>query len=235
MNNQVIRRKWSFEKGRNSKSVILAAVVTAAVFAVALGGFKYEFTSPAEKRQSTEVSLILSYDRETLSLLGKYDPACIYRVNTGGIPFCRYCRRSHSGDCPAVNGELAVDLQLGNRSVIPEYEYEIRSELPASAGIPAAGKYAPVLPHPQRVPEIKQPQVVTEDGRILEFPKLNELPVHRAKGAAVIRFSGLGLLMQSEIIRSSGDRELDHYAAVILKSSGIEPGIYTVNWPGGEK
>ncbi len=230
------RRKWSFEKGRNSSSVLLAALVTAAVFALVLTGFRYDLQSTSDKRQSTEVLLISIGDTGTLDLISRYDSSRTYRINTGGVPFCCNCRRTHAGICTETGGgETDIDLQIDRQTRIPQYEYEVTAGNIGISEIPASGQYAPVLPHPQMLPEVSRPQVVSESGEIQEFPRLNKVSAAKAKQPGIIRFTGSGLLMQSQIIQSSGDPELDAQTAGILKASGIKPGIYTVIWPRGEK
>ena len=236
LSNSKKRRKWSFEKGRNPCSVLLAAVVTAVIFALVLTGFKYEFHSPSEKRQSTEVSLILSRDSEMLALLGRYDSSHTYRINTGGLPFCGNCRRTHAGNCPENSGDdIDLEHNIGRETQIPVYEYEVSGENVSTGDIPASGQYAPVLPHPQGVPAVRPSVVVAENGETLEVAGLANLPVDKAQRPSVIRFTGSGLLIQSQVIQSSGDGVLDEQAAKILKAAGIKPGIYTVNWQRGEK
>ena len=230
------RRKWSFEKGRNSCSVMLAVVVTAAVFALVLTGFRYDLQSTSDKRQSTEVSLISNHDTATWNLISRYDSSRTYRINTGGVPFCCNCRRTHAGICPENGGsETDIDLQIDRQTQIPQYEHEVTAGNIRISDVPASGQYAPVLPHPQTIPEFSRPQVVAESGEVQEFPRLNEVSATKARQPVIIRFTGSGLLMQSQIIQSSGDPELDAQTAGILKAADIKPGIYTVNWPRGEK
>ena len=105
----------------------------------------------------------------------------------------------------------------------------------ACQGIPASGQYAPVLPNPHTAETASQTTVVADDGQILDFPRINQIASANARRASIIRFSGTGLLMQTAVIQSCGDTALDQQAANLLKAAGIAPGVYTINWRGGEK
>lgn len=232
-NNQTppIRRRWSFEKGRNSSSVFLAAVVTAVAFILLLGIFRYDFRPDQGKTQMESISLIR--DQEALLLLDRYDPAHTFNVNNGGIPFCLQCRRSHYEICPGERNpeKFAMDMSVAYNGKVPDYPAGIKNADIFWEKLPAKGQYAEVLPFPADRPGVlKSLDVFSKKHGILRFPALEKLDRRRAKGATVLKFTGSGLLMRGEVIVSCGDAALDRQAVNILKASGVTAGEYTVNW-----
>jgi len=238
-NSKFHRRRWSFEKGRHSSSVIFALLITAMVTAVVLCSFRYNYRTGGDQRQTTDVSLITDHDYRMKNLLERFDPAHIYGINNGGQPFCLTCRRSHHPDeCTAVvERKFEVSLDSVFIPELPEYRHEM-PELPdGMKTLPPAVSVPQILPHPA-VPAEKscRTRVIAGDGRIVTgMEKLEAIKVSSAVMPGVIRISGEGLLLRSTVIKSCGNRDLDKQAENILKAAGLPGGLYIIDWAAAEK
>jgi hypothetical protein len=236
LSKQKIRRKWSFEKGRNSSSVVFAALATLLAVLV-LTGFRYDFQSPDSQRQTTEVELLPGDDEFFNALLDQYDPAHTYGINNGGVPFCLSCRRSHHpNECPGNN--LTVEQNVHMKQTIPDYPFTVRIPELKKDKFPVSTDYVGKLPVPSVNDVISNTHKITDErGRRVAIAKLENLPVSGEKSSSIIRLTGKGLLVRIEIISSCGDENLDRMAGNILKAHNAASGVYTVNWVnnGGEK
>ena len=149
------RRKWAFEKGRNSRGALLAAAVTAAVVIVQLVTLRYGFTPHNDRRQTTELSLISKRDINTLQLIRELDPAETYRINSGGYPFCMNCRRSHENFCTADDVKDLIarveNTSAGSRDIRNRDDHaRIRMPEKTAAKFPVATGFAAILPADDR-------------------------------------------------------------------------------------
>lgn len=238
-NNKFHRRRWSFEKGRHSSSAVLALLTTAAVTAVVLCSFRYDYHTAGKQRQTTDVSLISGSDQRVMDLLERFDPAHLYGINNGGQPFCLTCRRSHHPDeCASVQDrKFEVVLEKEYIPAVPEYRHKMPDLPDEMKPLPPAVVAPPVLPFPSRPPEqLRRTQVIAGDGKIVPgMEKIAALKVTGKVVPGVIRLSGRGLLTRTAVVRSCGDGQLDKQAENILKAAGLSEGIYTVNWVTAEK
>ena len=237
LNNPVRRRKWSFEKGRNSSSVIYAVIATALVCAAVLWLFRYDYRPVHDTRQNAAISLIGEERVDFLQVLDLHDPALSYLINDGGFPFCLTCRRSHHPQsCPGVSEEFKISSKVDFAADIPQYPVLIAPQILPETILPPSVKYAGILPEPAEVIRHSVPVLVDQRGREIPLKQLETLP-GAGKKALTINLAGDNLLMVSRIISSSGDAVLDRKAANILKAAALPAGSYTIYWqnPGGGK
>lgn len=216
-----IRRKWAFEKGRNSSSVFLAVLTVAAVAAAIGVLFDYEYDFRESKEQNTVITMIDPVlNTELFEIISRRDPA--YTYGTLG------------GSFSTLLGEHKYELDTSGITLppIPEYPAAIPAVEMKDSVFPASIRYAVIPPAPKKTPVT---QVIMPDGRIVTLPRLSELK-GKAQRPGMIRITGSGFLLRSELLRSCGDGELDKKAQNILKSAGMKPGIYLINWAAaGEK
>lgn len=229
MSKQKIRRKWAFEKGRNSSSIFLAALATLLTVLV-LAGFRYDFQSPDSQRQTTEVELFSGDNDFFTALLDQYDPAYTYGINNGGVPFCLSCRRSHHHD-ECQGDSFTVEQNVSVKHAIPDYPVKVRIPEVKKDNFPISAAYAAKLPVPAKTAILPRSHKITgENGRSVTLPKLENLPVTGVTAPSIIRLTGKGLLARIEVISSCGNREVDRQAGNMLKAHEAAPGVYTVNW-----
>lgn len=223
MSNRNFRRKWSFEKGRNSGTAIFAAALTAASVAAVLGIFHYDYRSPDDRRQSTKMSVIdPEGDPAFFDMLDLRDPARTYGINGGGF------------------GELLdehrfdMSQQEDRRPEIPDYPPSVPEVKMAKGGF--SGSMSAPVPLPDRAASVRtadrRPKVIASDGSVAVLPFLAEMNRDISGGESVIRISGGGVILNSEVVRSCGNAETDARAETALKAAGVAPGLYIVNWPG---
>lgn len=237
LNNPVRRRKWSFEKGRNSSSVIGAVIVTLLVCIAVIWLFRYDYRISNDIRQNAAISLIGEERVDFLRVLELHDPAGSFRITDGGFPFCLNCRRSHyQQSCPGNSKEFEIDPQVAFSAEIPVYSTEIKAGNAPEITFPASGNYARILPAPAEILHHSLPVLVDSQGNKLPGKILAGLK-DTGKKTLVISLSGEGLLMVSRIISSSGSAELDRQAAIMLKAAALPGGTYSIYWPknGGGK
>ena len=211
-NHSAIRRKWAFEKGRNSFSVLFAAAVTAAVTLAAFFALDYGISTPDNWRQTTAFAFIHQDDREAMQLIREFDPSNTYRLNNGGYPFCTRCRRSHEGLCEYDDNFIRTVesfAPLKQRDLDPG-KHEIPAEKFEKYSLPPSGIFAPVLPHvPVTLPQLR---IVDQQGKTVEYGKEKFLEINQQMDKPAItslRISGTGLLAHIEIISSCGSRRHD--------------------------
>ena len=238
-NSTVIRRKWAFEKGRNSHGAIFAAIITAAVTLAAFYTLDYQVSTPGSRRQTTDFAFISQDDYHTLQLIGEFDPANTYRINSGGYPFCLKCRRSHDSFCEYTDNFIKPAKSFA-RPEVPLYDGKTAEKVPVVPDkeyhFPASGNFAPVIPDEPAA--VKELTVTDQYGRKVEKVSGKLRRINRTmKGAGItaVRISGSGLLANITIVSSCGSRMHDLEAGNILKSSHLAPGVYTIYWNGGEK
>ena len=225
MSNKNFRRRWSFEKGRDSGVAIFAAALTGASVAAVLGVFHYDYHSPDDKRQSTVMSVIdLAEDSDFSEMLDRRDPARTYGINGGGF-----------GE---LLGERRFDVTIPEdlRPGIPEFPSAAPKGRIAPGKFPAAMGLSVPLPAGtaagKGVPD-PRPKVIAPDGSVLLLPFLQgEKSLISSGGESVIRISGDGILLNSEVVHSCGNAAMDARGETALKTSGAAPGTYIVSWPG---
>ena len=219
----VIRRKWSFEKGRNSSAVIFAALVTFIVLTTLFGVFSYEYTFRGKKEQKgVMVRIDPELNYELFELIDRRDPSRTFGV-TGGS-FNELYRIGQY--------DIKLKHETPELTVTPETADNGSSALQIEP-VPVSGSYSPVLPSDGNA-EKKSPatRVIASDGKVIHIPVLARVKgVHGA--ASTVKISGSEFLKQAETIISCGDRKVDQQAEVILKNSGLPSGIYQINWFNG--
>lgn len=215
------RRRWSFEKGRYSRTAWLAAVVSLFSVTFFLSMFKYENHVSPEKEQRAAVSTLNPVIHANfLQMLDRRDPAQTYGV-TGGSFTALYPERQYT-----------VDLNLNNDLPIPQYEAALPEVEFKPGNFPVSAKFPDILPVPTSPPAKRQsPRVTDQYGKELAVDKLAAIK-NRSAGECIVHITGEKLLLRSEILRSSGDKMRDMQAAQILKSAVAIPGTYIINWSG---
>lgn len=235
-NAPVIRRKWAFEKGRNSRSVLLAFIVTLAVFFLLAAMLQYGVSTPDNRRQNTAFSFIRQDERKALQLIREFDPADTYRINSGGYPFCLNCRRSHDSFCEYSDNFIEAVKKFPGDQAAPDHaalRHKIAAAAPEAYTFPLSGSFAPVIPHADKVLPVLT--VTDETGQAVASgrDKLEEINRQLARPAVTaVRISGSGLLASVQVISSCGSRKYDLQAGNILKLHRVKPGIYTIYWSG---
>lgn len=221
----VRRRKWAFEKGKNSGTLLFAALTTAAFTLLLPGLFRYEYHSTHLKQQSSVLSAIdPALNRELFKEIERRDPARTYGV-TGG-----------SFTALVSEKDYQVDLSVDLTENIPEYPSTIPVAEISVPDFPVSGSYGEYLPSADRrknswmKPMVK---VFSSDGRLHILKNLSELTGNITSRESVVRISGTGLLCRGETIRSSGDRKVDRMAEQIIKGAGLPPDIYIISWKTG--
>lgn len=232
MNKPIHRRKWSFEKGRNSGGIIIPAVITLLVVTAIATGFRYVRKPSDNQQQTTRVLLVAQREKILLEDLDYFDPANTFGINNGGQPFCLICRRSHHlKDCPGKY--LSCDLEKQENTPIPVFKDDALPTVPAAkmVPLPVSGILAAILPTPpEKSKMLHSHLIVGKDGKLFSLQKLDQLKAANIRAATTLQISGEGLLARVQIINSCGNRELDMAAGKILKSAGTAPGVYTINW-----
>jgi hypothetical protein len=232
LNNQKtpVRRKWAFEKGQNSSSVLLAGLVTAALTAGITGIFRYEYHSANLKQQSSVLSMIdPELNQELFKEIHRRDPARTYGV-TGG---------SFTGLAPERNYQIDLNVDLTGK--IPEYPSAVPQAEFSGNEFPVSGKYASILPAnnttANNTGSKNDVKVFAPDGKIHVLKNLSALTGNIRERESIVKISGSGLLCRGETIRSCGDKKIDRMAEQILKAAELPPGIYVISWKnkGAEK
>lgn len=221
------RRKWRFEKGRNSSSVILAMLTTAAVLAGIAGLFRYEYDREHKK---TESAAIVRIDPELnyalFEVLDRHDPARTFGM-TGGNSVEIFAGKKYDIELDTVTVPEIKNYPVSDK----KFEIALEKESPSIryAGVlPSAGnEKAPAAAH----------RIFTQDGREVDLPALKKLTAVPAKGYSIVKISGNDFLKRSETIHSGGDKNFDRQVEALLKNSGIASGVYMINWhtKAGEK
>ena len=222
---KVVRRKWRFEKGRNSHGAILAFLATAAAVAAVTGLFRYEYRQEHVKEEKSSVERIdLELNYGLKAVLDRHDPARTFGIigpdTADSFTSKEYNVELDIRDVP----EIKISPLQEKKAVIPQ------------KGIPVSGNYAAVLPagRPKTGTPVITTKIITPDGRIMEIPALAKLEGNPQKSSSTVKISGKGLLKRLETVVSCGDSKLDKAAENILKSAGVAEGVYIINWKMGK-
>lgn len=224
--NNLPRRKWAFEKGRNSGGAVVAgaAAVTAASAALVLGIFRYDYTLPHDRKQSTVMTMFdPESDPELVEMLDRRDPARTYGVFGGGaaelLPRHRFRFERNGMFSPAVP-DFPAKIPAGSVA---------RRDLPVAAGgMPpprASAGLSPAAPSRTRI--------ILPDGGSVPMPGLTAAK-RPPSPESVIRVSGAGGVLNTHVVRSCGIAAMDASAEKTLKTDGAAPGVYVVCWGGWE-
>lgn len=221
----VIRRKWSFEKGRNSSAVIFAALVTFIVLVVLFGLFSYEYTFRGNKEQKgVMVRIDPKQNPELFELIDRRDPSRTFGV-TGGSFSELYGGKQY---------DVTLTYDVPELTVTEETVKNGNTKLQIEP-VPVSSSYFPVLPsdgNTGRKSRSPATRVVASDGKVIHIPALARLKgVHGV--SSTVKISGTEFLKQAETIISCGSRNIDKRAEVILKNSDLPSGIYQINWFNG--
>ena len=221
------RRKWRFEKGRNSSSVILAALTTATVLAVISGLFHYEYTQEYKREENSAIVRIdpeLNY--ALFEMLDRHDPARTFGM-TGGNSVEIFARKNYNIGLNAVSVPEIKNYPASDKI------FEMPLEKP-----PVSIRYAGILPSAERksVPEFRT-RIFTQDGMEIDLPALAKLTGTPVKNYSMVKVSGDDFLKRAETTLSCGEKKLDRQVEALLKNSGAASGIYLINWyiKAGEK
>ena len=221
------RRKWRFEKGRNSSSVIVAVLTTAAVLAVITGLFRYEYIQEHKREEnSASVRIDPELNYALFEVLDRHDPARTFGM-TGGNSVEVFAEKKYGIELNAVNVPEIKDYPVSGKKI----------QMPL-AKLPLSIRYAGVLPSAVKrtVPELRN-RIFTQDGQEITLPALAKLDGKAVKNFSMVKISGDEFLKRAETVISSGNKKLDRQLETLLKNSGVVSGTYLINWSSraGEK
>lgn len=220
----VIRRKWSFEKGRNSSAVIIAALMVFAVLAVLFGFFSYEYRFPGNKEQKgIMVRIDPKLNAKLFELIDRRDPSRIFDI--AGDDFSGlYKSREYDN--------ITLEYELPEIGTIPQIPVAGEAAINI-APIPVSAGFSPILPvDNSRAAKRLATRIIASDGKEIVIPAQARLK-GRNGTSGTVKISGSKFLRQAETLVSCGDRRVDRQTEAILKNSDLVPGVYQIYYYDG--
>ncbi len=214
-----IRQRKRFGNWRKFSGISLAALSTAAVIA-AMGAFRYEYRQSQEKEQTASIiRLDPEFNYRLFEMLDRHDPARTFGVTGGSfgelLPQKKY----------------GVDLEIGTLPPLAVKKEAVSDTVIPVENIPVSSRYAGVLPAGAKVKKVPlRTQVTAQDGRVINLAALEKLTGKPTAVKSAVKISGSGALLRVATVHSSGDKELDRKAELVLKSAGLSSGIYLITW-----